>query len=168
MFPSHSYERRGVGATRFNMRGKANEKEKTAGDKLHQQQQQKSIEENQAGAAVSAARAHEECKKSRRLLTVEAEEFRDQSFYIFSTTSYLEISTEWDQQISRFELAQAGAQTCATSLTKSEDVNSAYTLKWETIIKQLFERVSFKNSKQNVILFQKQTTGIKDKNIILK
>lgn len=82
-----------MGATRFNTRGKANEKEKTTGDKLHHQQQI-SIEESQAGAAVSAARAHEECKKSRRLLTVEAEEFRGQSFYIFNATSYLEISTE--------------------------------------------------------------------------
>lgn len=76
------------------MRANTNEKEKTTGDKQHQQQQQKSIEKNQAGAVVSAARAHEECKKPRRLLTVETEEFRGQSFYIFSVTSYLEISTE--------------------------------------------------------------------------
>lgn len=143
MFPLHSYERHGVGATRINTREKTDEKEKTAGEKLHQKQQQKSTEESQAGAVASAARAQEECTKPRRLLTVEAEEFRCQSFYIFSETS-----TQWDQQISRFELAQADAQTCATSLTKSEDVNNAYTLNWEIIIKWLFQKVSFKNSKQ--------------------
>lgn len=45
-------------------------------------------------------------------------------------------------------LRQMHRQTCATSLTKSEDANNAYTLNWETIIKQLFPRVSFEKSKQ--------------------
>lgn len=143
MFALHSYETHSVGASRLNRSGKTDEKEKTTGDKLHQQQQQKSIEESQAGAVVSAARTYEECKKPRRLLTVEAKEFRGQSFCIFSATSYLEISAEGDQQISRFELAQTGAQTFATSLTKSEDVNNAYTLNWEAIIKQLFDSKGF-------------------------
>lgn len=105
-------------------RGNTDEKEKTTGDKLHQKLQQKSIEESQAGAVVSATRTYEEFKKPRRLLTVEAKEFRGQSFCIFSAASYLEKSAEGGQQISRFELAQTGAQTFATSLTKSEDVNN--------------------------------------------
>lgn len=53
MFPLHSFERHSVGATRLNTRGKTDEKEKATGDKMHHQQQ-KSIEENQAGEVVSA------------------------------------------------------------------------------------------------------------------